>query len=461
MKDERMFDKPIVVVLAAVLILVFLGVDHGQCLTITPKYISYLGRGQGNTILVRVFFEATDRGRAYLGSRQALASKIFMNGIPLSNYQIGLPSVVVEDARTPVLLVLAIDVSGSMGGMRYQERMGPLRDALTGFIDIARKYENLWVSLVPFGHECPHPLGKWYSTEWGGRCLRPADPNHRELLITGIEDMAAFVQAGKEHKVVDTGLWFAMFRGAEMVKTFLDSVPDLSGGIGALVLLTDGKNDLVNYPDVEAASYDTATVNGLLRKPECPPVHAICFGSEAAADEIRSGAFRAAANKTSMKRVNTGKDAASELLRAYHDILARECKTWYIDIALPPTFDLVNPVITGWSEGDGKARGSSRLCMLFLPSPLRTMSVKDRLLVIGISGLGLLIICNVWYIARYRLGRSHVRSVTRHEALPPKRPLAKGVQEVPRGMSVQEWERRKKRAQYEQHEDSQQGGPYE
>lgn len=432
-------------VAAAVVGAVLLWAVSGNCLTVTTKSFHSLGKAADSKKLLRVYFDATDEGKPYQGSRDELARMVLVNGVPAKEYLFEgrAPEIAEKDTTVDIVFVLGIDVSGSMGGSNYDERMGPLSDALRSFVDKSSEFENLWLTLLPFGHECPFDLAQWGSSEWEGKYLRPSNPDDLVRLKTGIDGIASFVRASGEHKVVDTGLWLAMFQGITGITKMSQGETQFKGASGALILLTDGKNDLENQPpDARANSYTKEMVNGLFLNPDAPMVYALAFGSEAAADDIVTGAFKDTGNKTSLKRVGTGTDAASELSSAYVAILEKEAKAWSMVLALPDAVDAMNLRITG-TEGPGPL-----VCMLFLPSPLFDMTSTHRLLVIGISGLALVALCNVWYLARYKLGRRPARAATPREpsaapVIPPPRQV---VEDTPRGMSVQEWERRKKRS---------------
>jgi hypothetical protein len=224
-----------------------------------------------------------------------------------------------------------------------------------------------------------------------------------------------------------------MREGISMIQAFPDSEPRFARAGAALVVLTDGENDMEKHPEKPCARVTDTIVKRLIQNVQAPPMYFLAFGPEVPVDSIAT-VFAGCEDKTRILEIGTGEDATSELGKAYMDILKEEAHSWYVDLEFEKDVDLKNLTIT-----------TGFLGMLFLPSPLVEMTLRGRLLVIGIAGLALIVLANIWYLYRYRWG---IRQVPPAQAVRTDTEGSRHVrkpeaEDTPRGMSVQEWERRK------------------
>jgi hypothetical protein len=227
-----------------------------------------------------------------------------------------------------------------------------------------------------------------------------------------------------------------MAEGISMIQGFPDSEPRFARSGAALVVLTDGENDMDRHPEKPCARVTDTIVKKLILNVQAPPVYFLAFGPEVPVDSI-AGVFHGCEDKTRILEIGTGEDAASELGKAYMDILKEEAHSWYVDLEFEKGVDLKNLRIT---VGEGPFLG-----MLFLPSPLVKMTTRGRLLVIGIAGLALILLANIWYLYRYRwaIRQAPAAQPVKTETEATRQVRRQETEETPRGMSVQEWERRK------------------
>ena len=312
----------------------------------------------------------------------------------------------VADAANPVPMVflLAIDVSGSMGSAsengqrRYQRRMKPLEQALDGFVgDINNP--AVFLRLYPWGHFAPFSVevegARQQLNLWEGRYL-PLDDEGRESLLQGVNDIGLFVREGDRN--VNTALYGVCLRGAEELRNALASDQRFRGAKAALVVLTDGENDpTLARPEVRELTLPR--VKSELGRAEPPiPVYTIAFGLDNAEarralqeiSQVSSGGF---------SEVADGVDAAKELQRVYLNLVEYEGNAWWIDIDTRMTerqlaVDGIDVQIRGLPITAVNDR------MLLVPSALVDLSPKHIGLSLAIAFLILLIFVNVWYFTR-------------------------------------------------------------
>ena len=435
---------------------------------ITLRVLSPVRAVAGDSTNARLTFIATTRdGRPWSGSPDSLTQHIRMtygsDDDRATRYATHAPSII-ANSEVRVVLVLAVDVSGSMGypPENYAERMEPLQRALLSFLHESSKRSNLWVRLVPFGEVLPYELKGYVQsgdpTEWEGRYLAPSRPADAALLDKAVEQIAEFVKVSHERhektgQVVDTGLWCAVDEGISIVRKVTgDPSSEFAGAAGALVLLTDGRNDLgVHANEGQCASYDQITmlkssVDVLAERHRLPAVRVIAFGSEAqaGADTIET-AFSAAPQVAKVEAVATGAAASDEIDRVYNAVWENMSSLWYVDLRLPKDADTSPPGISpvpehGSAEVDSTKTPPRRIVTLFMPSPLGEMRTRGRLLAIGVGGLVLLALTSAWNIFRFRQ-----RGSARPEPSPPiphRAPEPPQGGDEGRGISVQEWTRR-------------------
>jgi Mg-chelatase subunit ChlD len=127
----------------------------------------------------------------------------------------------VADAARPLVLLVLVDVSGSMAG----EGMRQTRSALRAFL---RGLGDSEVAVAPFGSR---------DLTAGIRGARFATPAAAEAGMDGLPAPAG-----------NTGLYSAVATGAEVLSARLRAAP--AGAQGVLLVLTDGRND-VGHPGDE------------------------------------------------------------------------------------------------------------------------------------------------------------------------------------------------------------------
>jgi uncharacterized protein YegL len=153
------------------------------------------------------------------------------------------------DARTlPLDLVLVLDVSGSMSGLKMQQ----MQDAAAQVVQLLGPEDRL--HLVSFSSEARSP--------WSG--LRPADPAQRRLAA---DEVRALVVAGGTNIEAGMRRGFAAFEGVDWARE--------EGRMPLLVFLTDGQptNGITDKAALRAEARE-ANARGV-------PVFALAFGRDA------------------------------------------------------------------------------------------------------------------------------------------------------------------------------------
>lgn len=374
--------------------------------TLKVQQLQPIGSGGSDA---RLTFEITGHdGKPWEGNPDSLSKIVYLkyssqSDQPLKTYEAG-PPALLDTKGVPIVLILAVDVSGSMGWMPadFAQRMAPLADALKAFIQSSASRPNLWMTLVPFGHEYPFPI----STDggdpaaWSGKYLRPSAPAEANALLGGVDMISDFVKQsqpryGRTHHIVDTGLWCALDGGIRQALRLTHDNSQFALAKVVLVLLTDGKNDLRNHPDCNCAGYDLPslqnTVGALAAKLSLPMVKVLAFGPDASVEELQQ-VFVDAGTQGSVQPVQTGQTSAAALEDAYRAVYTPLGNTWAVDLHLPKPGDIELPRfhLAGASDNE------RFIGTLFMPTPLGTMSVKGRLLAIGFGGLALVAMFSIW-----------------------------------------------------------------
>lgn len=356
-----------------------------------------------------------------------------------------------------IAFLLAVDVSGSMAGDAYDQRLGAVCAALRAFAERNRGNSRVWIRLIPFGHDVPYDVLTRVTQpgggDWWDEYIGLTDDGTARLLAA-LKDIESFGKSASINNV-DTALYAAFVLG---VQELMDLPPRFDGIVPkpVLVVLTDGRNDLHNYPDNSNASVSLEDVVGVL-KPQgqgraqlVPRVYTIGFAL-GGQDHKKMSEIESISPRVHFREVRDLQDASEQLTKIYEDILSIETKSRWFE------FD------TGWTEvnlakyglppfnrvGGPGAPGFQRPpleVMVLAPSPIVSRpEQRDRMRIFAIAaavilGAGLLLFFTGSRVPRDTEGAEEVTDEQRGKAL--------GEDEKPKPirtniMSVQEWERRK------------------
>ncbi len=408
--------------------------------------IESVGVSDAGTVLARVFFKvyASEAPQPEtLWTRdvdETVFRQLHLDGLPAPF--VSPPDRVRSETRpVPMVFLLVIDVSGSMGGygswrgmQNYDRRMKPLRDALLGFI-ANNALPHVYVRLYPFGHLVPHPVEVPRSNQdleaWQGRYL-PLTGDGADALEQGVTDIDGFVRDG--HRNVDTSL-FAAYREGIRELGEAAALPEYRGAKRVLILLTDGMNDPRQAPQ----AYRDLTVDDVLATIAAegsPAVYTIGFGLDDP-ETIATMENVARLGNADFTPVAEGQDAAAMLHAAYEDVVELEGRSWYVDVDTGKSRKRVAIEGTGISVGDAPPMNDR---MLLLPSAGVEISTRYRLIALDLIGLLVAGLLAVWFFFYQR----------RIDASEREADSAPGGDEAPSGeietvslagMSVQAWRR--------------------
>ncbi len=352
------------------------------------------------TVVVRQFFKAyhnETKNSEWPGSLGGAAKGFQFNGEPAKIIE-GPSRVLGEDKQVPLMFLFAIDVSGSMGGKNYEQRMQSLATALTNFFE-KNENPNLFVQLYPFGHEVPfdvtlsgHPQN---ISLWANKFL-PMDQAGKAALLQGVRDIDLFVREGSG--AVHTALFGAYMRG--MDRLLEDNGRDeLNGAKKILILLSDGKNDARADYEQYLHDLDVAQVVREMERQKTEgngiSTYSLGFGVNDEALGDLEALSQPEQNK--LKTVSTGSDAARSLTDFYEGVFETEGNSWYVDINTGMTRSEMSKKASDISHGQYIRYNDQ---MLLNPSPQVKLASKS----IGFSLIGIALFLSisgtVWFYTR-------------------------------------------------------------
>jgi hypothetical protein len=406
-----------------------------------------LGNSEEGTALARVFFKVYTTEQPSpetLWTRdvdESVFAQIHLDG-QVAPF-IAPPDRVRSEVR-PVAMVflMAIDVSGSMGGFGswrgitdYDRRMLPLRDALLTFFE-NNSLPHVFARLYPFSHLVPHPVGVASSAQdlaaWEGRYLSLTGHDARALK-RGVADIDLYVRNGDRN--VDTSLYAAYLEGLSELDEAA-SIPAFRGAKRVLILLTDGMNDPRQAPEAYRSLLQEDVMQGFDAE-GVPAVYTIGFGLDDPAAIATMENF-ARLDNVGFTPVAGGDDAAPMLRAAYEDVVELEGRSWYVDIDTGKSRKQVALEGIGISVGNAPPMNDR---MLLLPSAGVEISTRYRLIALDLIGLVAALLLAAWALLFARRDRD--AAGIEHEGTEPS---AAPVEIEPirlSGMSVQEWRRQR------------------
>ncbi len=407
-----------------------------------------LGSSEEGTALARVFFKVYTTEQPHpesLWTRdvgEEVFAQIHLDG-QVTPF-IAPPDRVRSEVRpAPMVFLMAIDVSGSMGGFgswrgisNYDRRMLPLRDALLSFFD-TNTLPHVFARLYPFSHLVPHPVDIESAAQdlaaWERRYLSLAGQGARDLK-RGVSDIDVYVRNGDRN--VDTSLFAAYLEGLRELDEAA-SIPALRGAKRVLILLTDGMNDPLQAP----AAYRDLLLEDVMRgfaAEGAPAVYTIGFGLDDPA-AIATMESLAQLDNVGFTPVADGDDATPMLRAAYEDVVELEGRSWYVDIDTGKSRKQVALEGIGISVGDAPPMNDR---MLLLPSAGVEISTRYRLIALDLIGLVTALLLAGWALLYARRDRGAIDGTEQDEVESAVAPVE--VEPVRlSGMSVQEWRRRR------------------
>jgi len=407
-----------------------------------------LGSSEAGTALARVFFKVYTTEQPSpetLWTRDVdenVFAQIHLDG-QVAPF-IAPPDRVRSEVRpAPMVFLLAIDVSGSMGGFGswygisdYDRRMLPLRDALLSFFD-SNTLPHVFARLYPFSHLVPHPVGIAQSTQdlpaWEGRYLSLAGQEAR-VLKRGVSDIDVYVRNGDRN--VDTSLFAAYLEGLRELEEAA-AIPAFLGAKRVLILLTDGMNDPRQAPE----SYRNLILEDVMRglaAEGAPTVYTIGFGLDDST-AIATMESLAQLDNVGFTPVAGGDDAAPMLRAAYEDVVELEGRSWYVDIDTGKSRKQVALEGIGISMGDAPPMNDR---MLLLPSAGVEISTRYRLIALDLIGLVTALLLAAWALVYARRDRGAADGIEQGGTGSGAAPVETEPIRLS-GMSVQEWRRRR------------------
>lgn len=361
------------------------------------------------TVLLKVFLRAwrsKARENEYTGSLSLdyVRNRLFCDNEPASILN-GPKRVGDETEPVPMVFLLAIDVSGSMGGSgklqnKYKRRMKQLEQALTGFVDRIEDNPSIFVRLYPWGHFVPYSVDLGGANQrldqWEGKYL-PLDAQGKAALRQGIRDIGLFVREGNRN--VHTALYGVCLEGVQELKRVIAGEPDFHQAIPVLIVLTDGENDPQLAP-YQYQAHKLAYVTSELSRFE-PLIHVFTIGFGLDTQKAREDLKQISSVTSAWSReVADGTDAARRLESVYHELVEFEGNAWWVDIDTKKTNQQegILPSKIYW-KGD---ENGVNYRMLLVPSARVNLSPKTIGITLAVSGVFLLILVNVWYFTRPR-----------------------------------------------------------
>lgn len=412
------------------------------------------GTSPGGTVLVKVWFVATKEKLepdAFPTEDQLWSGDITQHHDQLLwRYR---PLDIVRASATPasdLAFLFAVDVSGSMAGPQYDDKLRAVCGALRRFVSENSGSPHVYVRLVPFGHDVPYDVPIQWEQLGAGDWRREyisLTPGGAARLGRAIDDIESF---GRSLLIgnVDTALYAAFIYG---VGDLMDLPPHLAALMPkpVLVLLTDGQNDLLNNPGNQNASLTLQDVMNTLMpeskeaQQQIPRVHTIGFDLGASAlGQMRD--IRDISPRVHFTEVQSLDEATEQLYKVYGEIFSWEGKSGWLEFDTGCT--------DAWIKEYGFPLGTrgdvtDPAVMVLVPSPIASSSEwRETWRIFGVAAVTILIVGLLLFFAALRGSRlagdvADLSGGDRGESLgdtETTEPMESNV------VSLQEWERRKR-----------------
>jgi len=354
---------------------------------------------QFGTIQVRLFFKTYGNAEHSVLWESGLNGKeraITYAGRPLRPTA-GPSRVTGDGSVVPIAMVLALDVSSSMGGPNYDYRMSQVREALIHFLDNVAGNENLWISLLPFGHDVPQNIWPLETLPTWSSTFLPLTNANAEVLKKAISEIARYSQYSDES--IETSLNAAYCIAQSRLLEHLPPSLMNQGAKTVLVVLTDGVNSPGEKapPEFQPALLPFESVVQRLSRGDAAPTYTIGFALGAHANmemvklasEVPNAHFIA---------VMQGHAASISLSETYADIFTVEGSSWYLDFDTGLTnAELVSDPLSQIAIDNVSIVPPSS--MIFLPSVLADWNPRS-LTMLAITFVVLAVLFVAWLLFR-------------------------------------------------------------
>jgi len=354
---------------------------------------------QHGTIQVRLFFKTyKDEAHSMLweAGLKGAENRISYAGRPLRPTA-GPSRVASDESIVPIAMVLALDVSSSMGGPNYDYRMSQVREALIRFVGNVERSENLWISLLPFGHNVPQLVRPLETPPEWSRTFLPLTSSNAVVLTNAISDIARFSRYSDDS--IETSLNAAYIIGQSRLSEYLPENLKSQGAKTVLIVLTDG----INSPGEKAPTeyqpehLPIESVVERLSQGDAAPTYTIGFALGAQGDQVMRRLEKDVPNAHFVAVVQ-GQAASVSLSETYDEIFTVEGSSWFLDFDTGLTnAELVRDPLSQIKIDDVSIVPPS--AMIFLPSVLAEWDPRP-LAMMAITIFALFILFVAWRLFR-------------------------------------------------------------